>query len=227
MDNLERYISDNRDKFDTDLPPLSVWSVIEKKLMADTSRGDIETFIGENRSAFDTEIPHLKIWAGIDKTLNPPTQKKQTIFQTRLAQPFGRIAAAVALLIIGAVAGFYLNDKTEAVAAANDLEEVAPNFKQTERYYNQQVQEKLSRLASYEQTDPSVLSDLKQIDEVQEELKKELEEAPTSTREEIVRRVIQNYQIKLNILERVLEQVDQHESKNFENQKNPQRHDSI
>jgi hypothetical protein len=64
---------------------------------------------------------------------------------------------------------------------------------------------------------------LQQIDAVQQELKAELEKAPSSTREEIIERMIENYKIKLGILERVLEHIEQ---KQIQNQKSKQ-HDSI
>ena len=86
----------------------------------------------------------------------------------------------------------------------------------------------MTQLASYENADPSVLSDLKQIDVVQEELKAELQNAPASTREEIVQRVIDNYKIKIGILERVLEHVGDSSQKNLNNkQKIKQQNDSI
>ena len=217
MENLEQYIKDNRTAFDTEIPNLRVWVSIEKKLKPEL---DVEAFIEDNRTDFDTEIPNLKIWAQIDKVVNHPAQRRHI-----LRGWLWRSAAAVALLIVGATVGIGLYEKRANTVA---VEQVAPDFKDTEKYYNQQVQAKLTKLATYQNTDPSVFSDLKQIDEIQEELKAELGNAPMSTREEIVRRMIENYQIKIGILERVLENIEDNPSQNLNNQqKIKQQNDSI
>lgn len=67
-------------------------------------------------------------------------------------------------------------------------------------------------MASFQpETDPSVLADLRQIDDIQKELKQELDDAPASAREEIVKRMIDNYKIKLGILERVLQHIEEYQ----------------
>ncbi len=220
MQNIEQYITENRAAFDTEIPNLRVWVAIEKQL---TPQLDVEAFIEDNRADFDTEIPNLKIWSQIDKVINRGTERRQI-----LRGWLWRAAAAVALLVLGATAGILLNEKREDVVAAREVEQVAPDFQDTEKYYDQQVKAKLTRLASYQNTDPSVFSDLKQIDEIQKELKAELDNAPTSTRQEIVRRMIENYQIKIGILERVLEHVEDNPSQNWNNTQNiKQQNDSI
>lgn len=220
MKNLEKYIVNNKEAFDTEIPNLRVWAAIEKQLAPEL---DLEAFIEDNKADFDTEIPNLKIWAQIDKTINRPAERRHI-----LRGWFLRSAAAIALLITGATAGIFMIEKRADTLVEKQLEQVAPDFQKTEKYYNQQVQAKLTQLASYENADPSVLSDLKQIDVVQEELKAELQNAPASTREEIVQRVIDNYKIKIGILERVLEHVGDKPKKNLDNkQKIKQQNDSI
>jgi hypothetical protein len=88
-------------------------------------------------------------------------------------------------------------------------EDVAKELRHAEAFYNQKVQLKLNQLASFN-PDPEVVEDLKQIDEVQIELHRELDNAPSSSREEIIERLMENYKIKLDILERVLNHLQQH-----------------
>ena len=210
MDNLEKYISDNRTAFDSETPNLKVWTGIENDLNA-----DVENFVQANREDFDTEIPNLKIWAAIDKTVNQSAEKRLVYGQWAR-----RIAAALALLIIGATAGFYLKTKQEAVEMAQTVDQISPNFKETERFYKQKVDNQLVKLASFQpEADPSVLADLRQIDEVQKELKRELDDAPVFAREEIVKRMIDNYKIKLGILERVLQHIEAYQSNHSEEKK--------
>jgi hypothetical protein len=217
MDNLEQFIRDNRTAFDSETPNLKVWVGIENDLNA-----DVENFVRANRADFDTEIPNLKIWAAIDKTVNKSAEKRLVYRQW-----FGRIAAAIALLIIGAGGGFYLKTKQEAREIAQTVEQIAPDFRETERIYKLKVQAELIKLASFQsEADPSVLADLTQIDEVQQELKQELDDAPVSAREEIVKRLIDNYKIKLGILERVLQHVEEYQINNLE-KKDSQQHEKI
>ncbi len=221
MKNLENYITDNRAAFDTEIPNLRVWAAIEKKLPTETL--DVETFIEDNRADFDTEIPNLKIWAHIDKTINQPAERRLV-----LRGWFFRAAAAAVLFVVGGTVGFFINENRKEVVVEKEIEQIAPDFQKTEKFYNQQVQAKLTQLASYKNADPSVLTDLKQIDEVQEELKAELETAPSSTREAIVRQMIENYKIKIGILERVLENIEGNPADNLNSpHTKKQQNDSI
>ena len=217
MDTLEKFIQDNRTAFDSDIPNLKVWANIDNELNA-----DVENFVRANRADFDTDIPNLKIWAAIDKTINKSAEKRLAFWQwTR------HIAAAIALLIIGAGGGYYLKTKQEAAKIAQEVEQISPDFRETEQFYKQKVQTQLVKLAAFQpETDPSVLADLRQIDEMQKQLKQELEDAPISTREEIVKRMIDNYKIKLGILERVLEHIEEHRLDNLE-KKERQQHEKI
>lgn len=163
---------------------------------------NLEKYIKDNRADFDTEIPSLKIWANVEREIARPDTQKRFVWQW-----VGRIAAAVALLIVGAGLGIFLHEqRTEA--ALNAEVPIAAELEKTEAYYNKQVANKLA-LLNVENPDPSVIADLKQIDIVQEELKKELKAAPTSTKEEIINHLIENYKIKLGILERVLEHIEE------------------
>lgn len=207
-DTLEGFISKNKDDFDIEVPAFALWDNIEKQLHPAPS---VETFIKDNREAFDAETPHLKVWSNIEKRLNALKGGARIIPLNGLRQA----AAAIALLIVGAGLGIFFTTKTEDKALAQVTQQVAPDLKEAENFYNQKVETKLTQLVNHN-PDPSVMADLKQIDEIQEELKKELKNAPASTREEIVRRLIENYQIKLGILERVLNHIEENQ---IENQK--------
>lgn len=201
LDNLEQFIANNRTAFDTGTPSVEVWAGVEKRLADDDI---LEKFIEKNRTDFDTEIPNLKLWAAIDNQINPLKENK-IVRMSWLRQA----AAAIALLIVGAGLGVFLNEKAEVKALSQVTSDIAPDLKEAESYYTKKVEVKYSELVNHN-PDPSVITDLKQIDEVQKELKKELENAPATAREEIVRRMIENYQIKLGILERVLNHIEEH-----------------
>lgn len=208
LDNLEQFITNHRTAFDTETPAVEVWKGIENRLADDDI---LEKFIQQNRTDFDTQIPHLKLWAAIDNQINPVKEYK-VVRMSWMRQA----AAAIALLIVGAGLGIFVNEKAEVKALSQATSEIAPDLKEAESYYTKKVEVKYSELVNHN-PDPSVITDLKQIDEVQKELKKELENAPATAREEIVRRMIENYQIKLGILERVLNHIEEHpESQKFQ-----------
>jgi hypothetical protein len=220
--NVEDFISNNRAAFDSEIPSLDIWSKIENTL---PQSNKIEHFITENRVLFDIETPHLKVWSGIEKRL----EGVKEYGVVRMGW-WRQAAAAVALLVVGAYLGVYFTNKTENTAIVQAAKEVAPDLNEAENFYNQKVESKLTQLVSYN-PDPSpqgvlgtVMADLNQLDEIQEELKEELRRAPASTREEIVRRLIENYQIKLGILERVLNHIEEHQT---DNQKIQQKNEKI
>jgi hypothetical protein len=227
-DNVENFIKNNRAAFDIASPRANLGESIESQL---GGKDKVENYIQANREAFDTEIPSLKVWHNVAATLSTDSEPAtkvaaiNTVTNTKVVRlTWLRLAAAaVALLVFGVMIGFLLNQKQASKVLAQATEQVAPELQEAESFYNQKVQSKYTQLASFN-PDPSVLADLKQLDEVQEELKKELQHAPTSTREEIVRRLIENYQIKLGILERVLNHIKEQP---LDNQKSQQQHESI
>ena len=116
-----------------------------------------------------------------------------------------RLAAAVALLLTaGGVIGAYLTNSSKSVES---LADVSPEHAEMERYFSSQVEEKLAKLATYKQ-DGMVKSDIQELDETYEQLKLELQNAPTGADEKIIQAMIETYQTKISILEQVLEKVE-------------------
>jgi len=164
-------------------------------------RDNLEKFVLNNRDSFDREIPSLEVWAEIDKGLHRQQPKRLPLWRGL------RVAAAVLLLLVtGAAAGHYLS-ATAAKDAALAIEEIAPDYVEMAQYYEQQIDNKVQQLASYQQGE-NVLEDFKQLDKQMEELKEELLRAPRGREEQIVENLIRSYQTKVQILERVLERIE-------------------
>ena len=160
---------------------------------------NLEKFILENRAEFDTAMPSLKVWSDIDGQLEKKPAGR-VVWMKRL-----RAAAAIALLLTaGGVAGAYLTKSSQEVKS---LADVSPEHAEMEQYFNTQVDEKLAKLASYKQ-DGNVKPDLQELDQVYEQLKQELQEAPPGGEQKIIEAMIENYQTKIDILEQVLEKVE-------------------
>jgi hypothetical protein len=160
----------------------------------------LEEFINNNRADFDNAVPGLRVWARLDKALDQQ--------QAQHSRPWKAMRAAAAVLLLlaaGGIGGHYLG-RMQATAAVAKVETISPEAAEAERYYNEQFQEKYQQLAKYT-TLNTLEPDFDQIDQATQELKQELLNVPKGSEEQVVRNLIQNYQLKLQILEHVLERV--------------------
>lgn len=165
-------------------------------------KDSLENFISQNREAFDQEVPNLRVWAEIDKKMagEPEKGKRRTMWRYAW-----RTAAAVLLLTTGALIGLKVtqNSFENQLATTNG---VAKEYLEMETHYKSQVNQKVALLANYNE-DSSINEDLQQIDEFLIELKNELKTTPKGSEEQIINAMINNYQTKLAILEKVLERI--------------------
>lgn len=168
----------------------------------------LEQFIRDHRSEFDAEHPPLHIWAGIERQLGAE-EKPETAGRTAQVFSLSRLkmaAGIAALLVVGFMAGLGLARQQQSSVVA-EIEQVNPDFRDAEKYYNEQIDSKIAQLASYNTEAAPVLEDLAQVDEIMEELKQELASAPAGAEEQIVSDLINSYRTKLAILEKVLESI--------------------
>jgi len=172
---------------------------------------NLEKFIGEHRDSFDDAIPSLKVWAAIDRATN-----KREARRVQLWKSMKVAAAVVVLLLSGGIAGSYLSQSNSSASAMAILNEAAPEYFEMEEYFQKEINQRVGQLVSYEPNSP-VIKDLEQIDQAMEDLKKELAHAPKGQEAAIIENLIQNYQMKIAILERVLERI--HYNSNQENLK--------
>lgn len=163
---------------------------------------NLEKFIQQNRESFDDQIPSLKVWAAVDRAANKKEARRLQLWKNL------RIAAAVTVLLIaGGLAGSYITQVNQGNSATAILQETAPEYFEMEQFFQGQINEKVNQLVSYD-PDAQVLDDLDQIDQAMQELKQELSTSPKGQEKEIVESLIQNYQLKIAILERVLSKME-------------------
>jgi hypothetical protein len=169
-------------------------------------QNDLEKFIHNNRDAFDDAYPSLKLWTEIERELDD----SKPVRQLRTTRPWYQIAAAIAFLLsLGGVGGAYLSNQQAAQPVAQQvLDEIAPDFSEMAQYYNQRIDEKYAELTTYTK-DAEIDSDLAQIDQAMLDLRAELSQAPPGREEQIVQQLIETYRLKLQILERVLDRIEE------------------
>lgn len=184
---------------------------------------ELEEFVRHHREAFDPMEPDPELW----KRIVPETEQPAMIKRgSRYRFIAFRAAAAVAFLFAAGV--FWLQhdatpalaeatpEATEKPAAADELEGLIPEFMEAEAFYAQQVTEKLGELKAVNpDMEEEIRFDLKELDSAYNELKEDLREDLANR--EIVDAMIQNYRLKLMVLENILEQLRKTETKTPDN----------
>lgn len=181
------------------------------------SRDKLEKFILENRNEFDDLEPNPRLFEGV-KT------RKPKVFLGKWNSAAWKAAAAVAIF----VASYFFHDwmstpQTQQMAESGQLaEEPSEIFKvlmEAEMYYTAQInsrKEEFFKLSSgYPEIRDEVNYELVELDSIYAELKRDLRD--NAANQEVIEAMIQNYRIKLDILEDVLRQM--HAAKNEENEK--------
>ncbi len=180
---------------------------------------DLEKFVNNNRAAFDAKAPSFALWENIEKELNQKKEEKvvplsvikseRNHFRMRIMR-YGSIAAVgLLLLTVGGVIGsqwFGSNNNGSVAGAEISLSDVSDEYAETEAFYAQKVNSSIKELKK-RNYDNSILEDIEELDAAFQELKKELGQSNAFSNEEIIQAMIENYQMKIEILERVLERL--------------------
>lgn len=162
----------------------------------------LEKYIVDNREDFDCAVPSLKVWAAIDKTL----EEQQSGKRVQMWRYLRAAAAAVILLMAGGIGGAYLNGNFNQNQGA--IAQLAPEHADLEKYYTEQVEQKTKQLVSLKHEGyVRVKEDLKKLDDTFAELMQEYQKLPPGSGDLVIQAMLENYQAKLDILERVLEKV--------------------
>ena len=121
----------------------------------------------------------------------------------------GRIAAVLVVgLGITWLASLYTSDPYSNGVSLSDL---SPELAETEFFYLQQVSEKLQLIqASDYGIDPEIMGDLAVLDSAYQQLKMDLKD--NIDNEEVVNAMITNYRIRLQLLEQILIEIQEHDN---------------
>ncbi|MBE0653557.1 MAG: hypothetical protein IH594_07150 [Bacteroidales bacterium] len=177
-----------------------------------------EDFIRKNRGELDIHSPSPEVWDRIIRERKRPARYK-ALLRTGL-----RIAAA-GLIFILSYAYHEFRDFRKYQKAENNLNEnlynILPELKETEYYYNNLVDIKMKELqpliADIPEIKGEISQDLSELDSMYISLKKDL--LDNIANHEVLEAMIQNYRLKLQILEELLAEV-KNERKNENHEKN-------
>lgn len=217
-DGIERSLMLNRVLLDTEPAPESVWNAVARYL--DDQPAGLETFIRHNREAFDESTPDLRVWAGIEEAMPNAMEKSAKVVRVHWQRSLLRAAASVALLVVGMAAGMWYAGNANAHGGMA-LSEISAEYAEVEQYYQRDIATKQEKLATFTSNrDEDVRQDLQQLDNVMDELRRELADVPPGNREQVIRAMIDNYKAKASILQRVLESMEQNQPESINSRKN-------
>jgi hypothetical protein len=160
---------------------------------------------------FDTDLEGL--WENIESQLDK-REKKIGVFSSK---SWMKIAASLTLLLtVGWLAASYINTNSKG-PVRYALSDISPELAETEYYYANQISEKLAMIqTSNAGVDLFVLENLDLLDSAYIELQQDLKD--NADNEEVINAMIQNYRIKLQILEKTLSKIRQKEQKEDPNE---------
>ena len=168
----------------------------------------LENYINDNRSSFDDLTPSADLW-------NKISQDKQQSRGNTTRVILYRISGAAAILIVALLSYTYFTIPTPK---SNPISEFNKEILETEQYYNSKVMVKKKKVFMLTSSQPEIKNDIETelalLDTAMLELKNDLNE--NIANEEVVEAMIQNYRMKLQILEdilRYLEPAEKQENK--------------
>jgi|LSQX01.3.fsa_nt_gb hypothetical protein len=162
----------------------------------------LDDFIDKNRALFDDNAPSAELWDRISEQIpgNKSYWQSKSIKYSLL-----KIAAVVIFIsIIPAIWYSLLRSQGEQQSAlSGEISEIS-------YYYESQIEAKRMRVSQLTADEPSINTevdaDLAQLEKILSDLKEDLNDDVANR--EVVSAMIQNYRMKLDILEQVLEYID-------------------
>lgn len=175
------------------------------------NRDKLEQYILDNRDQFDTLEPSESLWNGIVKEKQKPNRKTFTINRLRWVT---RVAAAI-LIFSGS---YYFHEYrsqqkqlSQFNSSSNQDKELYNTLIEAEFYYTAQIgveTEKLYQLTvGNSVVREDIQNELKELDREFRELKEDLKD--NADNEDIIAAMIQNYRLKLSILQDMMFQLKQ------------------
>lgn len=170
----------------------------------------LEKFIIENKAEFNHVEPPADMFDGIAFEYESDEQQKIPFYKK--ATKWGvRAAAAIIIFMVAWTLNDLRDHNQEEVLAKSENIEIIKELKEAEAFYNARINHNMDRITTLASHQPglveSVNMDLEQLDAVYNELKNDL--GDNAANQEVIEAMIQNYRLKLDILEEILEQLEE------------------
>jgi hypothetical protein len=184
----------------------------------------LEQFIQHHRQDFDMHEVPAGLWDKIDKSLGKETTQNsetdEVVFKFKKSSisklKIWAMAASL-ILLIGYMSAFYVNNKSDSTEQI--VAEVAPQYGDKMVQYTSLIESKREEIKQIEAHDPVMYkefaTEIEKLNQDYQNLQTELPQTPNQ--EDLVKAMIQNLQVQLDILDRQLKIIQ----KVKEYQKNP------
>lgn len=170
----------------------------------------LEKFILDNKEEMDMFEPNENIWEKIEKR-----EKQTKIRKINWKSVLSKAAAILIIFSLSFLLQEYLHygNKNELVDVKDNNQISAeiqiPELVEAEIYYSVEVEKKMGEVMKFTKSYPDLKTELEidmaELDSIYNELKNDLKD--NADNEEVVNAMIQNYRIKLQILEDILIQL--------------------
>lgn len=192
---------------------------------------ELKKFVSEHRQEFDFREPDPALWEKIKQKSASEEEKEQPKKGGRIIPIQRFLSRAAAVIIISTLSiGIYEYFDREIIntggstAEVEDLEineeMLIPELQEVEHYYSAEIDRKMEELSKFTSTDSElkqdITTDMDELDQAYDELKDDLKEAVAT--EEIIEAMVQNYRLKLQILEQMLQQIKERNGEENEKQ---------
>ena len=172
----------------------------------------LEIFVNQHRNDFDIYEPSPKVWEKIQKKQNQPK-----VVKFRAKYILWNAAAALVIFFAGYYVQYFNSEPQQKakleVTMGIQQHTSSKEVSDAESYYSNLVNKKMQEIQKYTVQYPDLVSDvnqdLRQLDSIYNDLKKDLKQ--NINKEEIVNAMIDNYKIKLQILEDILKSMNKKE----------------
>ncbi|MFY0254296.1 hypothetical protein ACDQ55_10120 [Chitinophaga sp. 30R24] len=167
---------------------------------------NFERFIHQHRDEFEIPGPSTKVWEAMERELT--SNRKGRVVQ--LVQKNWFKVAIIAALLINAGGLYYLSQRRHH---QQGLSVIAPDIQEAGVYYTSRINEKLQLINAYSTSelglDSAARKELALRNDTYKSLEKELKSNPGNER--IRAAMIRYYQLKLDLLDKILEELqDKH-----------------
>lgn len=170
---------------------------------------NLEKFIAQNREEFDMFEPSPKMWEKIEGNIE--RQAKTGVNWKRILY---RAAVVLVIFASSLVTYEFLGQRGVSLISSSEkkVKEI-PELKEAELYYSAKFSEKLDEAKPFLTENPKIseglMNDLAELDSIYKGLKKELTENVAT--EEVVEALIQNYRLRIDILEDLMSAFEEKE----------------
>jgi len=176
----------------------------------------LEKFINDNRDSFEDLETSSKSWEEISANLDQNVDQEKS---PGVSWIFKRVAAAVIIVLAMYGAWNVVIKVAQTKIAVNRDKQVDPAIKEyteTEVFYATQVENKVAELERIAKEHPEVIDEVKEefelLDNDMKTMKSDLNEG--IARKEIIEAMVQNYRLKLKILENIMDQLNENINEN-------------